>query len=159
MARKTTIKAFEAWIATDENEAVVLDRISGGLTLQKTALAVKQPFTCLHGYFHSTPERLARYDAARRAWADAQMDEALEIADGVAEDRDAVSKAKLRVETRQNQAKAYNRERWGERVQVEKSVSVTVDAGPATRFLREMAKRELEVESLPALEAHGKAAG
>ncbi len=139
MARKTTVKAFEAWIAAEGNVDEVLDRISGGLTLQKAALAVKQPYTCLHGFFHGSPELEARYMAARKAWADQKMDEALEIADGVKADKDEVAKAKLQVETRQIQSRAYHRELWGERIQVDKSVTVGVDAallGRADELLR-----------------------
>lgn len=139
MARQVTIKAFEAWIAEEANVEDVLERIAGGLTLQKAAVALKKPYTCLHQFFHSTPERQARYEAARRAWADAKQDEALELADGVKPDRDAVAKAKLQVEVRQNQAAAYHRERWGERIQVEKSVKLGVDQallGRADELLR-----------------------
>ncbi len=134
MPRKQTIQAFEEWVKDEENVAGVLDLIAGsdgkkGLTLQKASLAVKKPFNCLHQYFHSTPERLERYEAARRAWADAKMDEALELADDVAEDKDAVAKAKLQVEVRHNQAKAYHRDRWGDTLRVEKTVTHEVDAG------------------------------
>lgn len=114
MARQVTIKAFEAWIADPENVEVVLELIAGGLTLQKASIAVKQPYTCLHGYFHATDERKVRYAAARKSWADRVQDEAMEIADDVEADRDHVAKAKLRVEVRQQQAKAFNRELWGE---------------------------------------------
>ena len=139
MVRKVTAEKFELWVANEENVLAVLDLISGGKTLQKAALEVKQPYTCLHEYFHRTPENLARYEGARKAWADAVMDEAMRIADGVAPDRDAVAKAKLRVEVRQNQAKAYHRDRWGDRVHVEKSITVSADAallGRASDLLR-----------------------
>lgn len=158
MVRKVTAAKFEAWIADEENVLLVLDLIAGGKTLQKSALEVKQPYTCLHGYFHGTKENLALYEGARKAWADAVMDEAMRIADGVAPDRDAVAKAKLRVEVRHNQAKAYHRDRWGDRVQVEKAVAVTVDAGPATKLLREMQRLEAEKTVVPALEDHGQPA-
>lgn len=128
MARQVTKKAFAVWIGDEANVALVLERIAGGLTLQKAAVSVKQPYTCLHEFFHRSPESQARYEAARKAWADAVMDEAMQIADGVAPDRDHVAKAKLRVETRANQAKAWHRDRWGDKVQVEKDVKVTVDA-------------------------------
>jgi hypothetical protein len=142
MARKVTIKAFEAWISDEENVIRVLESIAGGLTLQKTAVAMKQPFTCFYDYFHSTPEREARYLAARKAWVAAKKDEAVEIADSVAPDRDHVAKAKLQIEVIDNQAKAYDRDRWGDRVQVEKSVSVRADealiglAGDLLRLVR-----------------------
>jgi hypothetical protein len=83
MVRKVTQAKFEAWIAEGTNEEEFLASIAGGLTLQKAALKVKQPFNCLHAFFHATPERQAKYDAARKAWADGQMDEAHEIADEV----------------------------------------------------------------------------
>jgi hypothetical protein len=115
MARKETIKSFELWISLPGSAEEVLDLIAGGLTLQKAAVAVGQPYTCLHTYFHSTEARLGLYLAARKAWADSVQDESMEIADGVPADRDAVAKAKLRVEVRQNQARAYHSERWGEK--------------------------------------------
>lgn len=129
MARKITVRAFAAWIEDEVNLAEVLRRIAGGLTLQKAAVAVKQPYTCLHEFFHSTPERQGRYEAARKAWADAKMDEAIALVDGVAPDRDHVAKAKLQVETYHNQAKAYHRDRWGETLRVERAVGVPSDAG------------------------------
>lgn len=129
MARQITVKAFATWIADETNISEVLRRIAGGLTLQKTAVAVKQPYTCLHEFFHSTPERQGRYEAARKAWADAKMDEAIELVDGVAPDRDHVAKAKLRVETYHNQAKAYHRGRWGETLRVEREAGAPSDVG------------------------------
>jgi hypothetical protein len=143
LARQVTIKSFEKWIADEANVLHVLELIAGGLTLQKTSVKVKQPFTCLHAHFHSTPELEARYLAARKAWVAAKKDEAVEIADSVAPDRDHVAKAKLRIEVIDNQAKAYDRDRWGDRVQVEKDVRVTVDAGPATELLRAAKQRAL----------------
>lgn len=158
MARKVTIAAFEKWIAEESNVALVLERIAGGLTLRNASVSVKQPFTCLHAYFHGTPERQSRYDAARKAWADAQMDEAMEIADGVAPDRDAVAKAKLQVETRANQARAYHRERWGEKLQVEKSVVVVdsnllSDMGELLRLTSTKTERVIEHEDALTLPA------
>lgn len=150
MARKTTIAKFQEWIAAEGNEASVLELIAGGLTLQKASVSVKQPYTCLHEWFHRA-ENEPRYLAARKAWADAKQDEAIALVEGVKPDRDHVAKVKLQAEVYANQAKAYHRERWGEKVQVEKSVSVLVDAGPATRLLREL--QQLEEKVVPALPA------
>jgi hypothetical protein len=129
LARQVTIRTFEKWIADEANVLHVLELVAGGLTLQKTSVKVKQPFTCLHAHFHSTPELEARYLAARKAWVAAKKDEAVEIADSVVPDRDHVAKAKLRIDVIDNQAKAYDRDRWGDRVQVEKDVNVKMDAG------------------------------
>ena len=128
MARQTSIDAFPLWIALEENAQSVLDMVASGSTLQKVSAQTKKPYRCLHEFFHR-PENLPRYEAARKAWADSKMDEAIEIADTVPADRDEVAKAKLRVDTRTNQAKAYHRERWGERLQVEKNVTLTADPG------------------------------
>lgn len=121
------------------NVAAVLQLVSEGRTLQKASLAVKRPYTCLHQFFHSRPDLEARYAAARKAWADRTMDEALEIADKAPLSKEGVAKARLRVDVRQVQAKAYNRERWGETLTVKKDVTVGVDAtllGRADDLLR-----------------------
>jgi hypothetical protein len=96
VARKVTIAAFEKWIAEDGNEDLVLEKIASGTTLRNAAFAVKQPYTCLHPYFHSTPERQARYDTARKAWADAKMDQAMDIVDDVKPDRDELPRRSCR---------------------------------------------------------------
>lgn len=114
--------------------------------MQKVSVALKQPYRCLYEFFHATEEMRGKYEGARKAWADGRMDEALEIADSVAPDKDEVARARLRVDVRANQAKAYHRDRWGDRVQVEKSVSVTVDQallGTAGELLR-LAQRKTE---------------
>ena len=129
MARKSTVLAFQEWVKVEANVDRVLELVAGGMTLAKAGLAVKQPYTCLHPYFHSTQELEARYVAARKSWADVKQDEAMVIADEVKADKNEVAKAKLRVDVRQAQAKAYYPDRWAERVKVEKDVSVTVDAG------------------------------
>ena len=128
MARKATIKAFAEWVKVEANVERVLELIASGVHLHRAAVEVKQPYTCLHPFLHSDGMR-ARYEAARAAWADLKQDEAMEIVDGAKPDKGHVAKAKLQAEVRQNQAKAYHRERWGERVQVDRSVELTVDAG------------------------------
>ena len=129
MARKTTIRAFGEWAKAEGNIAGVLERIAGGLTLQKAAVAVKQPYTCLHGYFEATPELKDRLAGARRAWVQARKDSLVEKVDTLKPDKDHVARLKLEHEIIDNQAKAYHREMWGERLQVEKSVTVEVDEG------------------------------
>lgn len=159
MARKTTVKAFGEWIAAPGNEAHVLDLIVSGRTLQKAAVELKQPYTCLQAHFQSTPELAEKYSAALRSYADYLQGEAKEIADNVKPDRDHVAKAKLRVEVRQNQAKALGRDRWGDKLQVEKSVSFEVDqallgtVGDLLRIAREKTERVVsEVPALPVKE-------
>lgn len=160
MARKVTIAAFERWIEDEANVARVLEMISGGMTLRNAAMTVKQPYTCLHPWFHSTEERRARYDGARKAWADFVQDESMALVDGVKPERGAVAKAKLQAETRQNQAAAYAPERWSQRVQVDRNVTVGVDAaliGTVGELLKLSAAKRMPavvdvepVEALPA---------
>ena len=150
--RKVTQEAFDAWIAEEGNEARVLELVAEGLHLTYAAKQVNRPYRCLHAYFHSSPEREERYLAARKAWADGKQDEAQDLADGVEPDRDHVAKAKLQIEVRQAAAKAYHRERWGEKLQVDKEVKITTDAvllGTAGALLERLSKPKL-VESLPA---------
>jgi hypothetical protein len=151
VARRATIEAFERWIADSANVEALLDLVADGATLRNAAFALKQPYTCVHAYLHSTPELVARYEAARKSWADVKMDEALDIADAVPADKDEVAKAKLQVETRQVQAKAYYSGRWGERIKVEKSVTVGVDTALLSSVdeLLRLANEKV-VESLPA---------
>ena len=160
MARKITIKAFGAWVADEANVVDVLERLAEN-HLHKVAVAVKQPYTCLYAYFDSTPELRARYEAACRARVSRRADETQDIADAVKPDRDHVAKAKLRIEVRHHHAKSYNPERWGDRLQIDKSVTAGVDQfllGRADELLRlanekVVAGAELVGEVSPALPA------
>lgn len=126
MAREITIARFAEWISDESNVALVLEHVSGGMTLQKAAREIEQPYTCLRDYFTSTTELQERYVTARKAWADSVNDENIEIADTVKADRAEVAKAKLRIETRRNQAAAYNRERWGEQTDAPRGAPVVI---------------------------------
>ena len=127
MARKVTIKAFNEWVKDEAHVASVLEIVAGGLTLQKASRVVHQPFTCLHGYFESTPELKDRLAGARRAWVQSRKDSLVEKVDELKPDKDHVARLKLEHEIIDNQAKAYHREMWGERLQVDKTVTVGVD--------------------------------
>ena len=153
MVRKVTARAFEEWIADDANERSVLEALTRG-PLHTVAKQFGKPYTCLFEYFHSTPEREGRYTAAKKAWIEMRKGELVHKIDALPADREQVARLELESKIIDNQAKAYHRERWGERVQVEKTVSVTVDAGPATRLLRDMQRAAaLEVEEVKALPA------
>ena len=153
MARKTTVKAFESWVADEGNVEAVLEHIRGGLTLQQASIMVKQPFTCLHTYFHSTPERETQYLTARKSWVDLKNDQLLEKVEQVPADRDHVAKLKLESEVLATQSKSYYRDRWGERIQVEKNVNVQADAaliGTISQLLLSAKKRSpVTIDSAP----------
>ena len=154
MARLKTIRAFGEWVKSEANIAGLLKlMVEDGHTLQKACLVVKQPYSLVHPFLHSTPELLARYEGARKARADKLWDEKMEIADGVkgAEHAAHVAAAKLRSEVRGQEAVAWNPDRYGQKLKVEKSVSVGVDQGlleTATDLLRRL--DEKVVSSVPA---------
>ena len=66
--------------------------------------------------------RWAAYDGALKAKSEVMAHETIDIAD-------ASEDAKLQVDTRLKVAGKWHRDRYGERVQVDKSVTVGVDAG------------------------------
>lgn len=78
----------------------VIDQIAGGETVQSMAakVGVSRPF--LSGYLHSQPMWSAKLEAAKKMRAAAHADAALQIADEVPADPNAINKAKLRIETR-----------------------------------------------------------
>jgi hypothetical protein len=127
LARKATVEAFAVWIADEANVDQLLDLIKGGMTLRDAAMALKQPYTCARDYFRSTDELKARLQDAKESCGTALMEEAKEIADEVEPHKDEVAKAKLRIETRHIIAKSFNRPEWGDKVSVEKNVTVGVD--------------------------------
>ena len=129
MARKVTIRAFNEWVKSEANVASVLEIVAGGLTLQKASRVIHQPFTCLHSYFESTPELKAALAGARRSWVQSRKDALVEKVDELPADKDHVARLKLEHEIIDNQAKAYHREMWGERLHVDKTVTVEVDEG------------------------------
>ena len=128
MARKETVEAFNRWIADEENVAELLELIGNGRTLKDAAWAKRQPYTCVHAYFHSTRELEERLAKARKAWAAHAKDETISIADTCPTEPGAAARARLQIEARDGIAKAYDRELWGDKVQVERSGAVGVDA-------------------------------
>lgn len=131
MPRQKTVRAFEEWVKDESNIDEVLRRVMGGTKLSKLCAEIKRPYTLLYPYLHSTPELKGRYEAALAARADDLMHETLEIADSVRKTKipARVGAAKVAIETRQALASGWNRERYGETLRVEKTVTHGVDAG------------------------------
>lgn len=96
-----------------------------------------------------------RYEAALACRAEALVHESIEIADSVrgSEQPATVGAAKLAVETRHKMASWWDRERYGERLQIEKTVQVGVDAGllgTVADLLKAPAREERLIEQVPA---------
>lgn len=72
-------------------------------------------------------ERKVRYAGALQVKAEMIAHATLDIADG--SDPEMVGVSKLQIDTRLKLAGKWNRERYGERVSVDKTVNVVVDAG------------------------------
>ncbi len=131
MPKLKTIRAFEEWKKDEAAIEALLQRIAGGVKLQAACLEIRRPYTLVYPFLHSTPELQKRYEGALAARAEALVHESLEIADSVRGSLEPakVAAAKLAVETRQRTATWWNRERYGERFSVDKTVVHVVDAG------------------------------
>jgi hypothetical protein len=134
MVRKVTAQRFEEWSAIPDNVNVFF-RLLEGVGIEKpmrfrdACFAIPVPYTLMHAFVMRDAALKARYDAVLAAKADQLEHEALEIADKVEPDRDHVAKAKLQVDTRHALASKWDRDRYGDRLQIDKQVNVTVDAG------------------------------
>jgi hypothetical protein len=148
MPRLKTIRAFERWSQDEANVEDLLRRVAGGTKLQKACLEVKQPYTCVYPFLHSTPELKARYEAALSAVAEGLVQDALEIAHDPKRkiEQAAVADRKLRIETNQRTATWWNRERYGERLDVHRTIEASADdalLGTVGELLRLAEQRRL----------------
>ena len=134
MVRKVTIARFEEWKAQAANVEGFFRLLEGTeaerpMRFRDACFALKVPYTLMHTFVHDGADLQRRYERVLEALADRMAHERLEIADKVAPDRDHVAKAKLQCEVRESLESKWFRERYGERIQIEKNVSVSVDAG------------------------------
>lgn len=80
----------------------------------------------------------ATYDSALKVLTDGMVFESLKIADDAGEDRDAIAKAKLRIDTKLRTAAKWDRERYGEREQSQAVVNISlVDVAKEIRELEQ----------------------
>lgn len=84
----------------------------------------------LYKWFRQTPEMEKRYYEARRLGAEVVMDECIDIADGRQDDGDEimedVQRSKLRIDTRMKYAARMDPDRFGDKKQVEHTVTVDI---------------------------------
>jgi hypothetical protein len=99
------------------------------MSLRDAAIeGVKQPYTLVYPWLHDGGEMQKRYEAALAAMADDLMHERLKIADSVRKSRNpvAVSAAKLACEVREQNARSWGRERYGEAADAMRGATVVI---------------------------------
>lgn len=127
----------------------VLERMESG----ETVASIARTFGVSRGFFsrilHRDAERSALATAARLKATEAWGDEVKDIADNVAESRDAIAKAKLQIDSRLSLAAVFNPDRFGKRA----DTSIQVNIGQLhLDALRQRAVTEaLPVIDVPAL--------
>ena len=130
MPRLKTIRRFDEWKVKPDSMEEFFRHIEGTLTekpkrFRDACLACKAPYTLMYTHIHSDPKLKGRYEAALQAKSDDLMNDALEIADSVREATAPVTvmAAKLAVETRHATASKWDRDRYGDREEL--NVNVT----------------------------------
>ena len=164
MALKRSVEAFEMWVQIPGNvdrffDAMELATGTGKMCFRDACYGVKVPYTLMYGYVHRDEVLKARYDAILASRADALVQEALDdVAE--AEDKDTAAVAKVRADTKLRIAEKWDRERYGERVQIDRAPQVPGGdaallgfASELLKLVREREPRVLEQEAhaLPAL--------
>lgn len=112
---ETKLERLERVKADVNAPAEIFSRLTDGeapQTLPQIAKAWDVPRGAFVDWF-CTKHR-DKYDAALKVLTDGMVFESLGIADDVSEDRDAIAKAKLRIETKLKTAARWDRERYGE---------------------------------------------
>lgn len=149
------------WVSMPGNVDRFFDAMEGAsgtakMAFRNACFAVKVPYTLMYRYVDGKVELRERYESFLRAKADLLVQEALDDVEG-AVDRDSAASAKVKAETKLKVASKWDQERYGEKISVEKSVSVSVDAGLLTDMgqLLKLAKKEPRVleQEVPALAA------
>jgi len=146
MPRLKTIRAFDVWKADPKNvdelfRLIVEERMS----LRDAAIeGVKQPYTLMYRFLHDGGEMQKRYEGVLAAMADDLMHERLKIADSVrgAKNPVEVQAAKLACEVREQNARSWGRERYGEAADAMRGATVVIQVA---------ALRELPAPAVAAL--------
>lgn len=128
---------FLRWLCVQVAEGVTLRDISRDYCVQ---------YGLLWDFLSSDSGRLERYYRAQRGLADAEVAETLGLADSA--DVEDVSVKKLQIETRFRRGGKYDRQRFGESVQVD--VKQTVDVRVALQEARSRVegRRVIDVEQV-----------
>ena len=121
---------MERWgIAVDLPETVdeIVQRVCEGERLKVICKSKGWPYSVVAQWVAGNEKVQAAYEGALRIAADEMAQETVEIADGATPETVGVDKH--RTEVRMRLAEKLHRDRYGAKVQVEKTVSVEADAG------------------------------
>ena len=123
MAGKMITKMAHAAIRKAGGEIFIFDQVASGRSLKDIAsdLGISRPILST---WCNNPSRRDAYRQARRAAADALVEEGLAIADGV-RDPSEVPGAKLRADFRRWMAARMNADSWGE----QRGASIEINLG------------------------------
>jgi len=116
---------------TQKKIDLVLKLMTDGLSV-KQACAKKD--TCSEATFHNwlrgddeKGERLKRYARAREGRADSIFEEVVEIADNVEEDKNAIAKARLKIDTRWKYLAKLAPSKYGDKLDVAHTGDIVVE--------------------------------
>ena len=100
----------------------VMEEVEGTakMAFRNACLEVRVPYTLMYRYVHGREELKARYDSFLAAKADLLVQEALEDV-GEAVDKDSAAVAKVKSDVKLRVAEKWDRERYGERVQIDRA--------------------------------------
>ena len=164
MAYKRTQEMVLVWVQVPGHidrffEAMENAEGTAKMAFRNACFGLKLPYTVMYAYVDGQPELKARYDAFLKSKADLLAHEALEDV-AAAMDKDTAAVAKVRADTKLRIAEKWDRERYGERVQIDRAPQVPGGdaallgfASELLKLVREREPRVLEQEGavVPAL--------
>jgi len=141
-------------VEANEGWASVITRIRQGETVGKIAEEYGVSRGCFSEVLHSNPDRKRQVEAARRDGATALLEQAIEIADDVREDKDANAKAKLKADVRVRIAAMFDPERFGTKAGAQVNINVQdlhLDALRARQVIKALPGSEQEAPAAAGL--------
>lgn len=110
----------------------VLDNLADGITVAETLRDdIREiSYGSLLRWIHENPDRKQLYEAARKIGTEVMANEIVNIADGKnpdgSETLEDVSRSTLRINTRKFIMQSWNRDRYGEKRQIDQNVNVNL---------------------------------
>jgi hypothetical protein len=128
-------------------EDEILTRFASGESLRKICGAKNMPSVAqVTRYFSLHAESFESFERAKKIRATVLADESMDIVDDVEEDRDHISKAKLRMTVRLQLAKFLDPDNYGDKVQVDTKITLVADELVAAQKRLEQSRLNRGVE-------------